>query len=168
MTVQGIGSYRCPLCGDIPTMHQHLSDRLRALRGGVGVPAVAGGDAAINLDPNVRPENYFYSNGCKMLYVDVSSFDINIILDNLRIDPLVEDPFRHYYGSRVTVEELIKNHRTGIIRKPRNMLSFLTDRIFKSKLYVGFNFEGKRTFGTFVKIKKDEIENYLMTAIGVP
>jgi len=161
-------NYICPLCGDFPTEKQHLGDRIRSIGASGGHETTGSGGGNLGITPNRRPENFYDCNGCTMRYVDISNFDVQIILQYLRIDPSVTEQFHYYYDKKLTVEELIENHRTGIVRKPRHVFSLISRSLFKSKMYMGFLFEGRRTIGTFVKIKENNINHYMLTRIGVP
>lgn len=155
----------CPFCGGKPIKKNPYSDRIKSAKVGGGALEVSG-EGGIEIAPNPQKEEYYLCNGCNQQYV-WADIDINLILEHL--DGLENIPklIRFYYPDGVTLTDLIDKHRTGIVRRHDSKLSWLSNSIVKRQLYICFNYNGKRTFGVFVRKKKTKYY-YTMKTMGVP
>jgi len=164
--------YQCPFCGNIPNEKLYFWEKVKKIGASVtvpvnGVPVTPG--ITIEKESNPKPEKYYDCNGCNLRYRDASKFDIKILLAHLKVKGRAIKSLKKYYSPhKISIRELLNNSVTGIVRKPRHLLSFLEDKLVKNRIYVGFNYMGIRTYGKFVKIREKDIEYYVLQSVGVP
>jgi hypothetical protein len=104
--------------------------------------------------PHIRTKYYMDCSGCCIKYEDISGLDINTVLFDFQYDEIVADDVLHYYGVH-DVKNLVINHRTGIARKKRNLISYLSEPISKNKILIPLFYNGIRTYLSCQQ-KKDE------------
>ena len=157
----------CPRCGATPIRKTPYSDRIKGVDAGAGAAQIEG-KTKIDLEPNPQKEEYFVCNGCNFTYV-WASLDIKLILEHLRVPPNIAVLVQHYYGKEVTLTDLMTKHCAGIVRSYHSRLNFMSSKLAKRTLYVCFNVNGKRTFGTFKR--EEEVTNtytYAMRTLEPP
>jgi hypothetical protein len=155
----------CPFCGAQPIKKNPYSDRIKKL--GIGADALEmGGKGEIELAPNPQKEEYYLCNGCNQKYV-WADIDINLIIEHLDGVNSIPKKIKYYYPDGVTLTELLTKHTTGIVRRHSDKLSWLSNSIVKRQLFICFNYNGKRTFGIFVRKKKSKYY-YTVKSVGVP
>lgn len=155
----------CPFCGATPIKKNPYSDRIKSIGGGVGTSIISG-QGKINVEPNPEKEEYYLCNGCNQKYV-WADIDINLILEHLKGGESIPKLVKYYYPDGISLTNLITNHAIGIVRRHNDKLTFLANFIIKRQLYVCFNYNGKRTFGSFIRKEKTK-SYYTMKTMGVP
>ncbi|MCV0409360.1 hypothetical protein [Nitrosopumilus sp.] len=155
----------CPFCGGKPIKKNPYSDRVK--KAGIGAGALeVSGSGNVEMDPNPEKEEYFLCNGCNQKYV-WADIDINLILKHLKGEENIPKLIKYYYPDNVSLTDLLTKHRTGIVRRHSDKVSWLSNMIIKRQLYICFNYDGKRTFGTFIRKEKEKYY-YTMKTMGVP
>jgi hypothetical protein len=156
----------CPFCGGTPMRKSPKSERMSKIGPNVGVQGISAG-VNMEFQSSSSKEEYFYCSGCNQEYI-CASIDINLILTNFCTDRKEEiaDKVRHYYENQVTLTDLLRIYRTGIVRRHRGTVPYISDKLARRSLYICFNYKGKRTFGTFVRSKKNK-DCYTMTTLEV-
>jgi len=155
----------CPFCGGVPIKKHPYSDRIKKVGGGGGISegSVQGN---VELEPNPQKEEYYLCNGCNQRYV-LASIDINLILSHIDGKENIAKLIKYYYPDGVTLTDLITKYRTGIVRKHSDKASWLSNAVVKRHLYVCFNYNGKRTYGIFIRKEKTKYY-YTLKTMGVP
>ncbi len=156
----------CVFCGGRTIEKLPYSDRIKKVSAGGGVLETSS-DGSVEIDPHPQKEPHYKCNGCNRKYVD-AELDISIIINNLQCEPIISVQIYHYYQNGVTLTDLMTKYRTGIVRKPSHFFSPLSEKVAKRQLFICFNYNGRRTVGTFVKEKENDIEYYKMKMLGIP
>ncbi len=154
----------CPFCGGNKIKKLPLSDKVKKANASAG-----GNSGGIEIESNPDKEFFFKCNGCNFKFVDADR-DIKGIMNNLKVGVNIAILIRTYYHENVSVTDLLTNHRVAIVRKPRNFLSFIANKVVDKEVIICFNYNGIRTFGSFVKEKDKEIGiyQYNFKTLGVP
>lgn len=157
---------QCPFCGGKPIKKISYSNQVKKI--GIGVNAFdVSGSANVEMKANQKKEEYFLCNGCDQEYI-WADIDIDLILKHLKCEKNISKLIKYYYPENITLTELLTKYRTGMVRKHHGRKSWLPNLIIKSQFYICFNYDGKRTFGAFVRKKKERYYYYTMKTIGVP
>jgi hypothetical protein len=72
----------------------------------------------------------------------------------------------HHYSNKVTLSDLILKYRTGIVRRHSTTVPYLSQKVARKILYICFNYNGKRTFGSFIRSKDKDC--YTLKSLEVP
>lgn len=132
----------CPFCGGNPIRKRPLLDGATIdFRTAVGI------DLSLTLNSG---ESYLKCRGCTREYVPADR-DVRSILHDLEVKDGVQDLIELYHGEGVTVADLVKNCRTGIVRKARRYRSYVSVSAARNEIIVCFLRGGVRTFGTFAR-----------------
>jgi hypothetical protein len=145
----------CPFCGGKPT-YQSNNQKVSKINPSISVPGVSAG---INIELNNKKDHYFSCNGCNSEYV-FSDIDINLIIKNFCNDRLEE------IAEMVSLSDLILKYRTGIVRRHSTTVPYLSKKLARKILYICFNYNGKRTFGSFIRSKDKDC--YTLKSLEVP
>jgi len=156
----------CPFCGGKPIRKLPYSDRVKKANTSLGITE-ASVNSGIEIDPNPDAEPHYKCNGCNRKYVD-ATMDINIIINNLQCEPIIVSQIFHHYGADISLTDLLTKYVVGVVRKPSHVFSFMAEKVSQRQLYVCFNCDGIRTFGTFIKETENKIEYYKMKMLGIP
>ena len=160
----------CPFCGGGTIKKIHVFDRVRELGGKIGVPH-GSAEGTMKMDTAPQKEAYFVCNGCTKEYV-WASMDINTLIEHFAADEIeahtIASLIGHYYGNHVTLKDLLTKYRTGIVRLHNNKVPYISNKIAKRQLYLCFNYNGIRTFATFIKKRRNNYYYYSMKAMGIP
>lgn len=132
----------------------------------MGVPGISAG-VNVELRPSSHREEYLSCLGCNQEYVYVS-IDIDLILTNFceQDKERIADLVYNYYGNQVSLTDLLVKYKTGVVRRHSGTVPYISDKLARRSLYICFNYQGKRTFGTFVRSKKIK-DCYTMKALGI-
>ena len=154
----------CPFCGGKPTCISS-NQKISEINPSVSIPESISASVGIKL--NNKKEHYFSCNGCNSEYV-FSNIDINLIIKNFCNDRLEEiaGMVYYYYRNKVSLSDLILKYRTGIVRRHSNTVPYLSRRLASKILYICFNYNGKRTVGSFIRSKDKDC--YTLKSLEVP
>lgn len=131
----------CPLCGGTSIKRAPLLDRLKEL----GIPAVGG-----TVKTRKSGEEYLRCHGCTAEFV-YAERDIKTIMNGLLVQDNVPAQIEHYYKRQIKIPDLLRKHRTAIIRRVNVKRSMLGVSASKKELIICFMYRGVRTSGTFVR-----------------
>jgi hypothetical protein len=153
----------CPFCGGKPT-YQSCNQKVSEINPSISASGVSAG---IGIKLNNQKDHYFSCNGCNSEYV-FSDIDINLIIKNFCNDRLEEiaGMVCHYYSNKVSLSDLILKYRTGIVRRHSNTIPYMSKKLARKILYICFNYNGKRTFGSFIRSKDKNC--YTLKSLEVP
>lgn len=141
----------CPFCGNDGIVsfssYQELLDNWENQ-----FPAIATPDGPIRISSNPRPKDFHKCCNCLMefSFVDI---DIDELLRNTSGEIEIRMLKDHHYPNGPTLCELISTYRTAIVKKPRHTSSYLSDDEINRMIIIPFNYEGVRTYGTFMQDK---------------
>ena len=93
------------------------------------------------------------------------SLEINQFINELTIKDYIAPLMNHYYPPEITLVQLIRNYRTGVVKKPKYFETNLADIEKKRQIFICFNYKSIRTFGTFIREIRSET-SYEMTGLG--
>lgn len=131
----------CPLCGGTSIKRAPLLDRLKEL----GIPTVGG-----IIKTRKSGEEYLKCHGCTAEFI-YAERDIKTIMNGLLVEDNVPAQIEHYYKRQIKIPDLLRKHRTAIIRRVNVKRSMLGISAAKKELIICFMYRGVRTFGTFVR-----------------
>jgi DNA-directed RNA polymerase subunit RPC12/RpoP len=161
--------YRCIFCGHkSPAEKQFWADKLENAELNLPSPDGTGYGGAVSMKSHPKPKTYYSCSGCSIDYEDISDFEVINILHGLKVKEWVVDNVRDFYDGKVGLEELIRNHRTGIGKRARHGDSFLNTIISKRKIIIGIKFEGIRCFLSLVKVGRKGKQHYEIVDVGRP
>ena len=137
---------KCPFCGgraDIKRPKLDVIKKMSAEAYGLGG----------SVETRRMSDIYYKCNGCTMEFVHAER-EIESILVGLEIGEKVPNQIKRCYSGSVSAIDLLTEHRTAIVRKANNYLSFISAHIVKDEQMICFCYNNVRTYGTFVKKSK--------------
>lgn len=154
----------CPFCGGKPTYTSSIH-KISEINPSISTPESY--SASVGIKFNKKKDYYFSCNGCNSEYV-FSDIDINLIIKsfcNDRLDEIAGMVY-HHYSNKVTLSDLILKYRTGIVRRHSNTIPYLSKKLANRILYICFNYNDKRTFGSFIRSSNKDC--YTLKSLEVP
>ena len=134
---------KCPFCGGRADIKRPKLDAIKKMS------ARAYGFEG-SVETRRMGDSYYKCNGCTMEFV-YAEREIESILAGLEVGDRVPSQIRRYYNGEVSAIDLLTVHRTAIVRKANNHLSFISAHVVKDELIICFCYNNVRTYGTFVK-----------------
>jgi hypothetical protein len=160
----------CPYCGETPRRILPTS-RIRRVRASATAPdelGGVGGGVDVEMNPSSNAEAYYDCGGCNNQYVDISKRDIDAVLRGMSVSAQVVDEIRNNYG-KIELSTLIRDHRSGITRKPRHIGSFFSKQQAKRKIMVCIDRHGTRVYISCIKKRElNGTEHYHAERVGIP
>ncbi len=163
---------RCRFCNNIPIRKTGFLQTIKKAKIDGSVSDGTndyGAGIEVELE-KTQKEEYYKCQACDHEYVDISNYDINIILQNLRIKPSVFGIFEAYYDSLIDIISLFRQHRTGIVRARRSLKTLISDTIQKKRIMIPVNFNNIRTFAVLERHLQEtnKIPIYVVISLGPP
>lgn len=134
---------KCPFCGGRADTKRPKLDVIKKVGGSAY-------DFGGFLETRRPKDSYYKCNGCTMEFV-YAEREIESILAGLEVGSKIAGRIKRYYKVDIAAVDLLKNHRTAIVRKVNNHLSFISAHVVKDELIICFCYNQIRTCGTFVK-----------------
>ena len=132
----------CPFCGGATVGKNYAPDQ--ACTGGPP------GDG--NAPPKIpaTKESYLACSNCTREFVRAEE-DIGIIMANLQVEARIAFRIKLYHGDGATVDSLLAEHRTGMVRKTRGHRPYVSASLAKRELIICFRRNSVRTYGSFIR-----------------
>jgi len=143
--------YRCPLCDHTPAKKFYLRDKVANIGGNLdmgemlGMSGMPSGGANINLIPHPSTNFYYDCSGCNHQYEDISGIDLENVLTDLEISQVAIEDTRYYYGA-IELAQLLRDCNTGIIRRKRDAISYLSRK--QEKIMICIKHNNIRTYAS--------------------
>ena len=122
---------------------------------GSSLPTVSTVDEDLKIGSQTKPKKYLECNECQIDYIP-TEIDLELLLSNLNVKANVGMRLDYFYP-KISLPELILNHRTGIAKKPEHWASFAVGTKYpKILFYTGTKLDERkpRLYKTFL-IPKD-------------
>ncbi len=154
LTTPSTLTYTCIFCGNVPAIKLYGGDRVTNIRAELSPGEMSGipsGGFNVDLLPHVRSQYYIDCSGCCIKYEDISSMDVNSVLFDFKWDEQVGEDVL-YYHETTDVIALVRNYRTGIARKKRDIRSYLREPISKNKILIPISYNTR----TYLSCQKEK------------
>lgn len=139
----------CPFCGHNSvssfSSYQDLLDN-----GTRQFPEIATPDGPIQISSNPRPKDFHKCCSCRMEY-SYTTVNIDELIAGSRGERHIAILLQHHYPSGPPLPELIRTHRTATLKRPRHATSYVADDEANRMIIIPFNYQGIRTYATFMK-----------------
>ena len=142
----------------------HNPDYADRFRKSGALPNISTIDGILELGTKKNSKRYFACSRCEIDYIP-TKIDLELLLSNLQVKANVSVRLDYFYPG-LSLRELILNHRTGIVKKPDDSSSWVSKDLVKRQILMGFNINGVRTIGTFIRKKKTK-NHYTMTMLEI-
>ena len=164
--------YVCPFCHNIPLKKTGFLQSIKKAKVDAGVSDGMNnysGGVEVELDKTLK-EEYYKCQACGYEYVDISDYDINLVLNGMRIKPSIFSTFEYYYDSLIDIISLFRNHRTGIVKARKSIKTLISDAVQKKRIMIPVHFNNIRTFAVLEReyLKPKKIPVYVVINFGAP